>query len=89
MLSAQGGDVEYGKEMLRTRRCTSCRSLEGVGGNGAPDLAKRLDQDLPPAALAAHMWNHGPEMWKQLADSGKPLVSLNEGDIANFFATLI
>ena len=31
----------------------------------------------------------GQRCGKQLADSGKPLVSLNEGDIANFYATLI
>jgi cytochrome c551/c552 len=74
--------------MLRTRRCTTCHAIDGMGGNGAPDLAVRLDEDLSPAALAARMWNHGPQMWKQLADGGRPLIGLNEGDIANFYAYL-
>jgi mono/diheme cytochrome c family protein len=66
VLSAQSGDAIYGKEMLEVRRCTACHLVEGAGSGTAPDLGRPGPKDVSPAAVAASMWNHAPQMWRQM-----------------------
>ena len=87
-LHAQSGDAVYGKEMLEVRQCTSCHSIDGVGGGTAPDLGRPSPKDLSPAAVAASMWNHAPAMWQQMNERQIPIPSLSWVDGANFYAYL-
>lgn len=82
----QAGDADYGKEMLRVRRCTVCHPVGGEGGNGAPDLGKPREGEFSPDALAATMWNHAPKMWAAMEARQMPLTGLTTSDIANLYA---
>ena len=85
-LLGQAGDAEYGKDMLRVRRCTVCHPVGGQGGAGAPDLGKAPSSDFSPDALAATMWNHAPKMWTAMEERQMPLAGLTTSDIANLYA---
>jgi len=82
----QGGDAEYGKDMLEIRRCTDCHAVAGEGGDSAPDLAKIPAGGYSPAGLAATMWNHAPQMWKAMEAAGRQPTGLQPSDIANLYA---
>ncbi len=82
----QAGDAEYGKDMLRARRCTVCHPVAGEGGGSAPDLGKAREGEFSPDALAAAMWNHAPRMWVAMEERQMPLTGLTTSDIANLYA---
>ena len=82
----QGGDAEYGKDLLKMRRCTDCHAVSGEGGGSAPDLAKVPSGGYSPAGLAAVMWDHAPMMWKAMEEAGRQPTSLQPSDIANLYA---
>jgi cytochrome c551/c552 len=88
VLSAQSGDAIYGKEMLEVRRCTACHLVEGVGKGTAPDLGRPSPKDVSPAAVAASMWNHAPQMWRQMGEQNIPIPMLTWLDAANFYTYL-
>ena len=82
----QAGDAEYGKDMLRQRRCTVCHPVGGEGDGTAPDLGKAREGEFSPDALAAAMWNHAPRMWTAMEERQMPLTGLTTSDIANLYA---
>lgn len=83
---AQGGDAEYGRDMLEIRRCTNCHAIAGEGGDSAPDLAELPAGGYSPAGLAAAMWNHAPKMWQAMEAAGRQPTGLQPSDIANLYA---
>lgn len=87
-LGAEGGDAEYGKQMLRMRQCVKCHAVEGEGGSGAPDLGKRPETPLSPTGLAAKLWNHAPEMFEGMRAAGLPFMGVSEIDASNLYAYL-
>jgi len=60
------GSAARGRELLNSRDCLRCHSLGGTGGGTAPDLGRRsIGERHSPTELAAAMWNHGPEIWRE------------------------
>lgn len=82
----QGGDAEYGKELLEMRRCTDCHALAGEGGGTAPDLA--TVGPYSAVEMASTVWTHGPNMqlFMDYLETGWPQIS--EQEIADLIAYL-
>ncbi len=91
--TAWGADAGKGAVVLERQGCLTCHTIreEGAGHEAlqpAPDLASGLAKRYSPAALAATLWNHTPEMWSRFAASGTPPPAATEDDWADLFAYL-
>ncbi len=80
------GDARRGSELFEQRRCVVCHSINGEGGSGAPDLARRPAHDFTPSALAASMWKHAPAMWRAMTERKLPIPQLEPAEVADLFA---
>ena len=73
---AESGNARRGSALLRSQGCLDCHSLNGRGGETAPDLEQAKGLESPAAVIAA-LWSHialevpGPEVparaWPQLS----------------------
>jgi mono/diheme cytochrome c family protein len=79
-------DSQRGERLFQTEGCVQCHSIEGKGGQKAPDLGKRIDRNYTPALLASVMWNHAPSMWSAMKQQGIQTASLSEQAAADLFA---
>ncbi|HEX5323350.1 MAG TPA: c-type cytochrome [Capsulimonadaceae bacterium] len=59
-------DSARGEQVFERLACVQCHSVNGKGGNFAPDLGRMVDRGFTPATLAATMWNHAPGMWEAM-----------------------
>jgi cytochrome c2 len=55
------GNPEAGRALFAAKRCVICHQVGGVGGVVGPNL-DHLALYGSPLAVAAAMWNHGPQM---------------------------
>jgi mono/diheme cytochrome c family protein len=83
------GDAQRGEQLFQTEHCVQCHSINGRGGNVAPDLGRHLDRDFTPAAMAALMWNHAPQMWTAMRQAGIVRGSLSPESAADLFAYFV
>ena len=79
-------DSSRGAQILETNSCLRCHRINGKGGTGGSDLGWRIGRNFTPAALAATIWNHAPQMWAAMrtADNRRP--DLDEQAAADLFA---
>ena len=80
------GDARRGAEFFRAQFCINCHSIQGEGGNRAPDLGRRLDRNYTPAGIASHMWDHAPVMWKAINERNLPLPKVSTEEAADLFS---
>ena len=80
------GDAQRGEQLFQTEQCVQCHTVNGRGGSLAPDLGKRIDRDFTPAAMASLMWNHGPQMWSAMRETGIVKETLSPESAADLFA---
>ncbi|HEY7387537.1 MAG TPA: c-type cytochrome [Bryobacteraceae bacterium] len=80
------GDARRGEQIFENQRCIQCHSINGRGGTAAPDLGKHIARELTPAAMAALMWNHAPQMWSAMRQAGIAKGTLSEQSAADLFA---
>ncbi len=85
-LAAQLGDSTRGAQLLRENRCTLCHSIEGVGGDAAPDLARSNTRGYTAATMAALMWNHGPAMWRAMRRQNISVPELRDNQMRDIYA---
>jgi len=83
------GDARRGEQLFTTQQCVQCHSLNGRGGNLAPDLAKRIDRSYSPTVMATLMWNHAPEMWAMMKQEGATRPRLTPEASADLFAYFV
>jgi mono/diheme cytochrome c family protein len=83
------GDAARGEQLFQSQQCVTCHSVNGKGGTAAPDLAKRLDRDYTPGAMASLMWNHAPDMWTAMLKQGIVRPALTPGQSADLFAYFV
>lgn len=76
------GNVRSGRKLLHEKKCTSCHTFGGKGGDIGPDFTQSNDY-LSPLTLSAAMWNHGPGMMKLFQDTGIDRPRLNGQDIVD------
>ena len=79
-------DSDRGAGLFVTLSCVQCHSINGTGGEVAPDLGRMVDRDFTPATLAATMWNHAPTMWAAMRDQNIQAGDLDEQAAADLFA---
>ena len=87
-LAAQAGDSTRGQALLGNQGCLSCHSVGGVGGREAPDLGQPTEQVFSPAAFAASVWNHVPEMWASMAAQNRDEPQISDQGMRDLFAYL-
>jgi mono/diheme cytochrome c family protein len=83
------GDARRGEQLFQTEQCIQCHSVNGRGGTAAPDLARRIDRNFTPSALAGLMWNHAPAMWAGMKERGIAQAKLSEESAADLFAYFV
>lgn len=82
------GIASRGARVVRTRGCLECHSLEGRGGDDAPDLAGARHLTSPAAVIAA-MWNHISAAPDLPDPGGWPSLSPREmADVAAYLQSL-
>jgi mono/diheme cytochrome c family protein len=79
-------DSTRGAEVFELQGCGQCHALNGVGPKIGPDLGQVADRGFTPAALAATMWNHAPQMWVETKLRSVPPPSMDEQQAADLFA---
>lgn len=84
----QYGESPRGAAVLRERGCASCHAVLGRGGGRATELTSHGGENFSPAAFAAEIWNHSPEMWSAMATEGRERPELSAQDLRDVFAFL-
>src|SRR5579871_367180 len=83
------GEARRGEQVFLTEHCVECHNTNGRGGTLASDLGKHIDRDFTPAAMAALMWNHAPEMWPAMRKQGIVKGTLSPESAADLFAYFV
>lgn len=81
------GDVDVGRRLFTAKRCVLCHQVEGVGGVVGPDLSF-LGQYRSSIPVAAAMWNHGPEMQREMRARGIERPGFSGDDLVHLIAYL-
>jgi cytochrome c551/c552 len=81
------GDADEGKVLVEKKGCMNCHSIQGVGGDLAPDFAE-IDLYYSVTQIAGKMWNHGPKMWDLMEREGLAFPVFAEGEMADVIAYL-
>lgn len=83
------GDARRGAQLFESQQCIQCHSVNGRGGNIAPDLTRRVDRDYTPAVMASLMWNHAPAMWSAMKQLGVEKGTMTPESAADLFAYFV
>ncbi len=83
----QPGNPQRGEELLKDKACFRCHSLGRKGKkDGVPLDALAVYQSQ--VVLLQRMWNHGPEMIRQMETTGTPIPTFSGNDMTDIFAAL-
>ena len=83
------GEARRGEQLFQSQQCIQCHSIKGAGGKLGGDLSKIVDRDYTPAVMASLMWNHAPQMWEAMKQSGVTRPSLSPEEASDLFAYFI
>ncbi len=78
----QPGSLSKGKALLNKKGCLNCHSVNGKGGDAAPDFAG-IEFNASPVFMVQTMWNHFPGMSQEFSVAGKNLITLTGKDVVN------
>jgi len=81
------GTQERGRAVLEKKKCLSCHSLHGKGGETAPDLAEVKGLDSPLEMVTA-MWNHAPKMREMVVRKKLPWPKFGENEMGSLYVYL-
>jgi len=81
------GDPALGKSLFSQKGCIKCHSVHGLGGKVGPDLGERRLTGTV-SEIAAHLWNHGPNMWAKMKELGIPKPEFSGSDLSHLLAYL-
>jgi mono/diheme cytochrome c family protein len=79
------GNERTGRKLLSSKSCRSCHRFGGVGGDVGPEFTAGKDY-LSPLALAAALWNHGPEMMQSFEQEHVRRPKFGDRDIVDLVA---
>ncbi len=79
------GDLYRGKILVKEKSCLACHSIAGKGGNQAPAFDK-LAKYISPLFMAQALWNHGPDMDRQIKKMGLERPKFAKGEIVDLSA---
>ena len=81
------GDAGRGKRLFEARTCTTCHGLS-TSPNPKAKPAAEWETLGHPAALVGAMWNHSPEMWKELSSRSMKWPALEPQDLSDLLVYL-
>ena len=82
------GNAEVGRQLFQQKRCATCHGPEGAGGVG-PNLRRHREEfHRGLTQVGALMWNHGPAIWRKIAEMGIPFPTLTGQEMADLVAFL-
>src|SRR5208337_3205170 len=70
------------------KQCGICHSVNGSGGRVAPDLSGAHPGTPAMGWIVTILWNHGPNMWRQMRGNSRPYPELNSQEMADILAFL-
>lgn len=82
------GDPHEGVHVFREKGCGQCHAVNRSGTGDAPDLGFQRTARATLNQLVTEMWNHAPEMWKQMDQQGVAYPSFSPREMADLFAYL-
>ncbi|OGL41377.1 MAG: hypothetical protein A3C43_04845 [Candidatus Schekmanbacteria bacterium RIFCSPHIGHO2_02_FULL_38_11] len=86
------GDSKDGKILFSKKGCSHCHSTETGSKKDGPNLGRdlRKKESFPRTItqVAGLMWNHSPEMWKEMKEKGMKRPELNPQEMADLIAYL-
>jgi cytochrome c2 len=77
-----------GERVFRDKGCAHCHSIDGAGGNSAPELPRRSPVQASLPQLVTAMWNHAPRMWEHMRAERLPYPQLDYEETAALLAYL-
>jgi cytochrome c2 len=81
------GDAGRGKKLFEARNCATCHGIkESPNGRAKPVSEWRTLSD--PAVLVGAMWNHSPDMWRELSKKKMPWPTLASQDLSDLLVYL-
>ena len=81
------GNPITGQQLFNDKGCVRCHSIYARGGKVGPDLARK-DLFESAAEIAAAMWNHGPQMWAKMQQTGIPKPAFSANELADVISYL-
>jgi cytochrome c551/c552 len=79
------GNLHRGKVLVEQKGCLDCHSMAGRGGRSAPDFAE-LASYVSSLYMAQALWNHSPEMTRELSQQGLQRPLFERGEMAHLSA---
>src|SRR3990172_454176 len=79
------GNLYRGKILVKQKNCLACHSISGKGGKQAPAFDE-LGKYISPLFMAQALWNHGPEMEKQIRKLGLERPKFEKSEIVDLSA---
>ncbi len=80
-------DPDRGAKIFHQKSCDACHSLADKGSSIGPPLGSH-QASLTIVQFAGLMWNHSPEMWKQMKARGIARPSFSGSEMADLIAFL-
>jgi cytochrome c2 len=59
-------DPDRGWQLFQSKSCIVCHAVKGEGGHLGPELSPRHDFAPTLIQFAGLMWNHSPQMWREM-----------------------
>ncbi|HXV79063.1 MAG TPA: c-type cytochrome [Candidatus Binatia bacterium] len=84
---AKPGTPRNGEKLFAEKRCVECHSVNRQGDQKRANLRTRLIKGSL-MTIAGAMWNHGPQMWADMARSGIPLTLLTTEEMSDIVSYL-
>jgi mono/diheme cytochrome c family protein len=83
------GDPQKGAQVFQEKQCAKCHGGKEAPGGIGPSLRRpREGHQRGVTEIVALMWNHGPAIWKKMAELGIPVPSLTGQEMADLVAHL-
>jgi mono/diheme cytochrome c family protein len=83
------GNPQTGARVFEEKRCAACHGGREAPGGIGPSLRRpREGSHRGVTEVVALMWNHGPAIWKKMAEMGIPVPSLTGQEMADLVAHL-
>jgi mono/diheme cytochrome c family protein len=83
------GNPREGKQIFAKKGCIKCHSIRGVGGKGGGDLGKKAkDFYKSLTQIASIMWNKGPTVLAEMAQTQTGIPKFTPKEMADLVAYL-
>lgn len=79
---------DRGWQLFQSKSCIVCHTVKGEGGHVGPELGPAPKRPLTIVQFAGTMWNHSPEMWREMKVRNIPRPTFAGREMADLIAFL-